>query len=66
MKNFNPFTGLSQVLFFSLGMVLFLVLFVGQIIQCGHFEWWQVLLAFIGCLLAMCLRLSWKEYKEGK
>ena len=66
MKNFNPFAGIGQFLMLCFGTALFLVEFVGQVIKCGHFEWWQILMVVILALLIMALRISWKEYKDDK
>jgi len=66
MKDFNPFTGIGQFLMFCIGTALFLVEFVGQVIKCGRFEWWQLLMGIILIVLIMALHVSWKEYKEDK
>lgn len=66
MNDFNPFTGIGQFLMLCFGTALFLVEFVGQVIKCGRFEWWQPLMGVILIVLIMALRVSLKEYKEGK
>lgn len=66
MNGFNPFAGIGQFLLFCFGTALFLVEFVGQVIKCGRFEWWQPLMGVILIVLIMALCASWKEYKEGK
>lgn len=66
MKNFNPFAGIGQFLMFCFGTALFIVEFVWQVIKCGHFEWWQLLMVVMLALLIMALRISWKEYKDDK
>ena len=66
MKDFNPFAGIGQFLMFCFGTALFLVEFVGQVIKCGRFEWWQPVMGVILIVLIMAICVSWKEYKEDK
>ncbi|MBR1525037.1 MAG: hypothetical protein IJ640_00055 [Prevotella sp.] len=66
MKDFSPFTGMAQVILWSVLFVNVIALTVGQIVMAGHWEWWMLIMIVLVLLMAAGLHIVWKEYKEDK